>query len=275
MSKVKMILKEVLGQLQLIWTVSWYNNKASVQGHRFGMLWEIFDPLIQVGIYFFIFGMARDMDPVLFGLGDRYVYVPFFPWMITGMTAWMFMRKVTLDASKSVKKDLSLVSKMQFPMSVMPAMTLASQILLFSVMTVTSVIVVLIFGFVPTLHMLQFVYYTVSMFIFIYFFALLNSTLIIMFPDYSKILKPFMRFNMFFAGVIWRTGERFPAWFAHLMDLNPFSYIVTGMRYTFFGQAYFWQHWETTLFFWALIVVLAIVSSHLHLKLRAKFVDLV
>jgi len=275
MSKVKMILTEVLGQLQLIWTVSWYNSKAQFQGHRFGMFWEIFDPLIQVGIYFFIFGMARNMDAVLVGFGDNYVYVPFFPWMITGMTAWMFMNKATQDASKSVKKDLSLVSKMQFPMSIIPAMTLASKILLFGVMTVTAVFVVLIFGFMPTLYWLQFFYYAFAMLVFIYFFALLNSTLSIMFPDYNNILKPFMRFNMFFAGVIWRTGERFPAWFAHLMDLNPFSYIVTGMRYTFFGQAYFWQHWETTLFFWTLILILAIVASHLHLKLRAKFVDLV
>jgi teichoic acid transport system permease protein len=83
-----------------------------------------------------------------------------------------------------------------------------------------------------------------------------------------------MRFMMFFSGVIWRLDESFPRWFARLMDLNPFSYIITGFRYTFFGQALFWQHWETTIFFWLLILLIAIIASHLHLKLRAKFIDL-
>ena len=271
MLKIKTILSEVLNNLQLTWTVARYNNKATFQGHYFGMIWEVLDPLIQIGVYFLIFGAIRDRNPVQVGL----IRVPFFVWMLVGMTAWMFMSKVTLTGAESVRKKISLVSKMQFPMSVIPAMTLASRITAYSVTTTAAIIVLLVSGYMPNIFWVQYIYYVFAMAAFIYFFALLNSTLTIMFRDYIQILRPFMRFMMFFSGVIWRLGEMaLPRWFIQLMDLNPFSYIITGFRYTFFGQAFFWQHWETTVFFWLLVLLIAFVSSHLHLKLRAKFIDL-
>ena len=271
MWKIKTILKEIFDHIQLIWTVARYNNKATFQGHFFGMVWEIFDPIIQIGVSIFIFGAMRDRTPVL--VGNE--LVNFTVWMIVGKTAWLFMSRVTLTGATSVQKKMSLVSKMQFPMSTLPAMTVASRLTSYSVLTIVSVISALSIGFWPSIFWLQYFYYVFAMLVFMYFFALLNSTLTIIFPDYIQILRPFMRFMMFFSGVIWRLGEMdLPGWFVRAMDLNPFSYIITGFRYTFFSQAFFWQHWETTVFFWLLVLLIALVSSHLHLKLRAKFNDL-
>jgi len=274
--KIKTILNEVFGHLQLIWTVARYNNKAAFQGHYLGIAWEILDPVIQIGISFFIFGAMRTRGDVQVGLGANYVEVPFLAWMVVGKAAWIFMNRVTLTGAQSVQKKMSLVSKMQFPMSILPAMTVASRLTSYAVLSIVAVIAAISVGFMPNIFWIQYIYYLFAMLIFIYFFALLNSTLTILFRDYIHILRPFMRFMMFFSGVIWRLGEmpRMPNWFARLMDLNPFSYIITGFRYTFFGQAFFWQHWETTIFFWLLVLLIAIIASHLHLKLRAKFIDL-
>jgi len=272
MLKVKIVLIEIFTNLQLIWTVSRYNNKSDYEGHRFGTIWEILDPIIQVGIYFFMFGTVRARNAVEFA--DN-VTLPFFPWMIAGMVAWMFMSKATNVGSKSVQKKISLVSKMQFPMSVLPAMSIASKVPAFAVTIAVAMIILPLYGFFPNIYWLQLIYYIFAVFVFMYFFALLNSTIMILFKDYSQILGPIMRFNMFFAGVIWRTHNIFPRWFVQLMDLNPLTYIVNGFRNSLFGEAFFWQHWETTLFFWLLMSLLAVVSSHLHLKLRSKFVDIV
>jgi len=274
--KIKRILTEIITNLHLIWAVARYNNKAAFQGHHFGMIWEVLDPLIQIGINFFIFGAMRDMNPVRVGLGAHYVRVSFLPWMVVGMSAWMFMNRVTINGSESVQKKIKLVSKMQFPISILPAMTLASRITSYTVTTLAAIVILAFYGFTPHLFWIQAIYYMFAMFAFTYFFALLNSTLTILFRDYMQILRPIMRFMMLFSGVIWRLNEmtRIPNWFVQLMDLNPFTYIITGFRYTFFGQAFFWQHWETTVFFWLLVFLIAMIASHLHLKLRSKFIDL-
>jgi len=276
--KIITILKEILSHLNLIWTVARYNNKAAFQGHYFGLAWEIINPLIQILLYFFVFGAIRNNNTVSVGLGNDYIEVQFLPWMLVGMSAWLFMNRATISGSQSVQKKIGLVSKMKFPISTLPAMDLAAKLTAYFV-TISIVIVIIIFsfGFTPTIFWLQYIYYVLAMLIFVYFFALLNSTLTIMFRDYHQVLKPLMQLCFWFSGVIWRIHEmaRIPNWFIRLMDLNPFSYILTGFRYTFFSQAFFWEHWETTVFFWLLVLLLATISSHLHLKLRSKFIDLV
>jgi len=270
--KIKTILKEVLGNLFLTWTVARYDNKAAFQGHYFGLVWEIVNPLIQIGIYWFVFDAIRERAPVIF----NGIEVPFLSWMLVGMSAWLFMNGATRTASKSVHNKIGLVSKMKFPMSVLPAMSIASKLTAYLV-TVSIVIIILLFsGITPSIFWLQYIYYLFAMLTFLYFFALLNSTITVLFRDYQNLLTPFMRFMFFFSGPIWRMDEMvaIPDWFVRLMDLNPFSYIITGFRNTFLGGAFFWEHAYTTIFFWLLILLIAIISSHLHLKFRSKFIDL-
>lgn len=273
MLKIKTILKELLTHLNLIWTVARYNNKAALQGHYFGLVWEFLNPLIEIGLNWFVFSAIRNRRPLYFGGYE----VPFLAWMLVGMSAWRLMNRATLSGSQSVQKKIKLVSKMQFPISTLPAMEIASKMTAYFV-TLGIVIIILLFnGITPTIYWIQSIYYWFAMFVFIYFLALLNSTLTIAFRDYHQILAPIMRLLFWFSGVVWRLDEMevIPRWFVRAMDLNPFSYIITGFRNAFLSGEFFWQHWETTLFFWLLVSLIAIVASHLHLKLRAKFIDLV
>lgn len=277
MLKIITILKEILSHLSLIWTVARYNNKAALQGHYFGLIWEFLNPLIEITLNWFVFSAIRNRRPLYFGgYGPEYE-VPFLAWMLVGMAAWRLMNRSTLSASQSVQKKIKLVSKMQFPISTLPAMEIAGKTTAYFV-TLGIVIIILLFnGITPTIYWLQAIYYWFAMFVFIYFLALLNSTLTITFRDYYEVLHPTMRLLFWFSGVVWRLDEMamIPSWFVRAMDLNPFSYIITGFRNAFLSGDFFWQHWETTAFFWLLILLIAIISSHLHLKLRAKFIDLV
>lgn len=278
MLEMRTVLSEIKNHLYLIWVVARYENKATFKGHYFGLAWEILDPLIQVGIYFFVFGTMRgDQDiPVGFN-NENFVYVQFLPWMLVGMSVWLFMNRVTLLGSKSIQKKITLVSKMKFPTSTIPAMTLSSRLTSYFVTIVIVIIIVWSTGFGPTLLWFQWFYYFLCMLVFTYFFALLNATLTMIFKDYHQMLAPFMRILFFFSDVIWDlTGvASLPNWVVRVSQLNPFVYIINGFRFTFFGQGTFWQQWETTLFFWLVVFFLAIVSSHLHLKYRSKFIDLV
>jgi len=277
MNKIKVILNELLPNLSLVWSVARYENHAVFQGHTFGVAWEILDPLIQIAINFFVFGTLRGNSEVQVGLNDySYTYVSFLAWMLVGQSAWLFMSRVTLLGSKSVSNKIKLVSKMKFPSSILPAMSISGKVTAYFVTLTAVLAIVILNGFSPTLYWLQAFYYIFAMFIFMYFFALLNSTLTMIFKDYHQILGPIVRILFFFSGVVWRIGEagNFPRWFLSLLDLNPFAYIITGFRYTFFSQAYFWQHPETTIFFWGLMLCLAIYASYLHLKYRSKFFDL-
>lgn len=273
MSSVKTILKEIFSNLQLIWTVARYNNKAAFQGHYLGVVWEFLNPLIQIAIWGFVFGAIRNRRDVY--LGDN--PIPFIPWMLVGMTIWLFMNRATTSGSTSVQRQIKLVSKMQFPVSVLPAMDMASKLTSYFFLLGITVAIILLNGIWPTIHWLGFIYYFIAMLVFIYFFALLNSTITLLFRDYQNILKPLMRLMYFFSGPIWRMQEMaaIPRWFTRLMDLTPFSYIITGLRQAFFGNGFFKEDWLiTTASFWLIVALLALLGSHYHLKLKSRFTDL-
>ena len=272
MSKIKEIVKELLGNLNLIWVVARYNNKAALQGHYFGVIWEILNPLIEILLNWFVFGAIRNRRPLYFA-GNQ---VPFLAWMLVGMTAWRLMNRGIMTASQSIKKKIKLVSKMQFPTSTLPAIEIAGKMTSFFVTLAITIGILLFNGITPTFYWLQFFYYFVAMLIFLYFFSLFNSTLTVIFNDYHQLLAPIMRLLFWFSGVVWRLDEMdvIPRWFVRAMDLNPFTYIISGFRNSFLSGKFFWQHWETTVFFWIFVTLLAILASHLHMKFRSKFSDL-
>lgn len=274
MNSIKIVFYEIFSNLRLIWTIARYNQKASFQGHHLGLVWEYLNPLIQIGIWGLVFGVIRNRSGVEVTQGS---VIPFIPWMLVGMTAWLFMNSSTISGSKSVQSKIKLVSKMRFPMSILPAMDIAEKLSTYLVLLGFTIIILLYNGITPTIYWFEFAYYFTAMLIFIYFFALLNSTLTILVRDYHNILKPIMRLFFFFSGPIWRMHEMrgIPDWFLRLMDLTPFSYIITGLRHSFFGYGSIREGWFLpTIAFWLIVALLAIIGTHLHLKLRTKFIDL-
>ena len=266
--KILLILKEQFSHLGIIFRVAQYENKASYQGHYLGLAWEFLNPLIQIGIYYLIFGIGVRGNDEVRG-------VPFIVWMLFGISCWFFINKAVLDCSKSIQKKVGMVSKMKFPVSVLPSITIVSLLKTFFVMIGISIVVAFFFGIYPTIYWLQIIYYFVALIIFLFFFGLLNSTITLLVRDYHIILQSLMRILFYFSGPIWVIEEaRFPAWVIRMIQLNPFFYIINGFRDAFLSRAFFWEYRTTGLFFWGLTLLIAILGTHLHLKFRSKFVDL-
>ena len=271
MIKIFKILKEVLSNMQLAWLVARSNKKALFKEHRFGIVWEYLNPLIQIGMWGLVFGVIRGRGGVEVGRNS----VPFIPWMLVGMTAWGFMNGGVKRGGVSVLKKKTSLLKVEHPLSVLPLISIFNKLSTYFVLLFFTLLILFVTGFMPTLYWLKFSYYFIAMLIFVYFFALLNSTIILVFPDYENILNPIMRLFFFFSGPIWRIHgiDGIPSWFIRLMDLTPFSYIITGFRHVFFGDGFFREGWLiTTAAFWLVVLFIAIIASHCHLKMREKFI---
>ena len=269
MLKIKTILIEVFSYLPFAWAYARSSKKVIYREHRFGMVWEYLNPLIQMAIWGLVFGLLRSRSGVVVG-GN---HVPFIPWMLLGMTTWGFMNGAIARAGGSVRKKKHLFSKLKFPLSVFPAISIANRLSSYFVLLTISIVVILLSGIFPNVHWLAFFYYLIAMLLFVYFFALFNSNIILRFPDYQNILKPIMRLFFFFSGPVWRIDnmQEIPNWFVRLMDLTPFSYIITGLRHTFFANSVFRENWLiTTIAFWIVTLILAIIGTHYHFKLRSE-----
>lgn len=269
MKNVIMIIKEQFDNFGIITRVSKYEEKATYQSHYLGLMWQFLNPLIQIGIYYLIFGLGVNGGKNVDG-------VPFIVWMLIGIIAWFFINTSLLGGSNSIYQKVAMVSKMKFPVSILPSINIMSNLVSYGWMMGILIVVMLGFGIYPTIYWVQYIYYFICMIAFLFAMGVLNSTITVLVRDYHIMLQSILRLLFYVSGPIWNIQSRnFPMVVVKLLELNPVYYIITGFRESFLSQGWFWEKPTVTLIFWGLVLTILIIGTHIHMKFRARFVDFI
>lgn len=265
MKSALIIIKEQINNFYLVRRLSVYEMKSTNSSHYLGILWEIINPMIQICIYWFVFGY-------LIQAGDR-DGTEFFPWLLAGITVWFFVNPAATQASKSIYSRLNMVSKMRFPMSVIPTYVIFAKLYQHFMLLGISVIILCLTGILPTVYIIQLVYFVFAVLALLISFSLITSTLSTIIRDVQMMVTSLMRILFYLTPILW-LREDLPGWIMAMMKANPLFYIVQGYRAALLGESwYFVENWEYTLYFWTLVIVLFIIGSSLHVKFRDRFVD--
>lgn len=261
-------IRDQFTHLGMIFRIARYEDRASYQSHYLGLLWEIINPLIQVGTYYLIFGVA------LKGSRGDSGGVPFFVWLVLGMVTWLFISQVITRGSKVIVNKVQLVSKMKFPLNILPSINIASGLTGYVVMLAVALILLFNQGVYPTIMWVQFIYYFICMMAFLYALTLFTSTLTVLFRDMQFIIQSVMRLLFYVSGAIWSI-DRMPESIQNVFKLNPMLYLVDGFRDVFLSRAWFWEAPALSIYFWAITLFLLVAGSVLHDKFKENFIDYV
>lgn len=268
---VSQVVKEQFEHRNLIFRMASFDIKGMYQLHYLGTMWQFINPAIQVSIYWFVFGLGiRGGAPVMTSAGE----IPFFLWMLMGLIPWFFISPSIIQGSNSVYQKVNLVSKMNFPVSLLPTIKIIGNSLQFFILMSLLFFVLLIYGFHPTLYIVQLIYYLICMFAFLLAFTLLSSTISTLVRDYQMFLQSMTRMLMYLSPILWDpAGGRMPDWIANFLQLNPLYYIIEGFRDSFLGRQWFFEDPLYMLYFWVLTFTLLVIGSRAHLQFRKNFVD--
>nr|WP_156645403.1 ABC transporter permease [Lentibacillus sp. JNUCC-1] len=271
MQSARKVLQEQIQYFYLVRRLSLYELKSTNKNNYLGMVWELLNPAIQIAIYWFVFGTLRGRDPVM--VGD--VEVKFFAWLLVGFIVWIFFYQATIQGSKSIYSRLRLLSKMNFPMSVIPGYVIFSKFYVHLFLLAITVIVLQGFGFFVNVYYIQLLYVTVATVCLIYAISLITSTLSTMIRDVHMFINSTLRMLMYLSGVLWPITilSKWPL-LMDIMKLNPLYYLIEGYRYALFGSGWFiTEEWGYTLYFWGVVLVLYLIGAALHVKFRRHFID--
>ena len=271
MKSMLKVLQEQLSHFYLVRRLSTYDVKSKNQNNYLGIVWEVLTPVISIMIYWSVFGTLRQRQPVEIGR----VEVPFFYWLFIGFIVWTFFFQASIEASKSIYTRLKMLSKMNFPLSVIPNIPIFSKFYTHIIMLVIAFIVFQIAGYTVSLYFVQIIYFIFCSYVLILSFALITSTLSTLIRDVHLLLNSLLRMLLYLSGVLWPLSmlSDFPTLMV-LMRLNPLVYLIEGYRASFFGTEWFLvTHWEYSLYFWGLMLVLFAIGSSLHMKFRRNFID--
>ncbi|MEK3888457.1 ABC transporter permease [Bacillus sp. FSL K6-3431] len=264
------VIKEQIENFYLIRRLSLYELKSNNKSNYLGTAWEIINPVIQILIYWFVFGSIRQRADVEVAPG---MDVPFILWLLGGFILWNFFYQATIQGSKSIYTRLRMLSKMNFPMSVIPNIVLFSQFYIHIIMLVITIAIFQLSGYYLTIYFLQFFYFIFATFCLIFAISLITSTFSTIIRDVHMFLNATLRMLLYLSPILWQITsleEPLPT----IMKLNPLYYLIEGYRSALFGlDWYFIENWQYTLYFWAVVIGLFIIGSIVHVKFRRHFID--
>lgn len=266
------VLREQLNSFYLMMRLSMYELKIKNNNNYLGMLWELLNPAIQISVYWMVFGMGIRAGKSVGTGGDQ---VPFLQWLVAGIIVWFFISPAILQGSKSIYTRIKIIAKMNFPLSVIPSYVIFS---VFYPNVLLLGIVAIIFQFTEhgkiSIYYLQLPYYMFAAIALVFSLSLITSTLSTIVRDVQMFVQSIMRMLFYVTPILWvPSKESLPVFIKVIIEANPFNYIVEGYRDALLSRAWFFEHVEYTLYFWGLVLVLFLIGSALHVKLRNRFVD--
>ncbi|MFF2447171.1 ABC transporter permease [Neobacillus sp. NPDC058068] len=266
MKSLVQVVKENVTNLHLIGRLSMFELKSNNNNNYLGMLWEIITPMILISIYWFVFGFGiRGGKPV----GG----IEYLPWMLSGISVWFFISHSLPLGSKSIYTRINIISKMNFPMSVIPTYVITSKFYHHVTLVGIIAVILLYYGYTPSIYSFQLPYFMLANLVLLVAISLITSTLATIVRDVQMVIQSVVRVLLYLTPILW-TVERLPEQIRNLMKANPFYYIIEGYRAALLGtEWYFVDHAKYTLYFWVVVLVLLWLGSSIHLKFKDRFVD--
>ncbi|RFU63963.1 ABC transporter permease [Peribacillus glennii] len=265
------VIKEQIQSFYLIRRLSMFEMRSANNNNYLGILWEIINPGIQIMIYWFVFGFG-----IRRGENVQPFDIPFIFWMLSGIMVWFFINPAVLESSKSIYTRINFISKMSFPMSVIPSYVIFAKFYQHLMLTGIILIIFQFTDYKISPYIIQLPYFMFSLLVLLLALALVTSTLSTIVRDVQMVIQSIMRVMLYLTPLLW-PPYRFDGkyeWIQTVMQINPFYYIVEGYRAAILGtEWYFVDHWRYTLYFWAVVIVILAIGSALHVKFRRHFVD--
>lgn len=267
MKNIFTYISEQIAYLPLISRMSKYNTKNNYQNFILGRIWQYANPIIMATFYYIVFGF-------IFKRSLGATEVPYLPWMLVGMALWGLTNGTVLQSLGSIIGQLNLSNEFRFPVSISPTITFIGNIVESLVVLFVAAAVGWANGYYPSMYWFQLIYYFIAITAFTVSYSLLNATLTTIFRDYSQIVRSFSRIGMFISGVMMNLQSDFiPSFVRRLVLLNPFYYLIEGMRDSLFSKAWFYDKLPATLFFWTLTLFILLLGTHLFYKNQETFRD--
>lgn len=235
------------------------------KGTRLGWFWAVFNPTFKILVYYFTLMVGLKSDKTVFGY-------PYFLWLICGIIPWFFIRDILNMGSECIRKYNYLVTKINFPVSIIPTFCTLSKFYLHMFLMII-VFAIFIFTKSLTIYVLQLPIYILLMLIFFYFLCLLLSTLSAISKDFYNFVKAMVFAIFWLSGIIWDIAKM-PIWVKYILYLNPVTFIVNGYRNCFIKHIWFFEEPTALLTFILLTIIVGFLSIFLYNRLKKDIPDL-
>ena len=236
------------------------------RGAALGWSWAIINPMVTLFVFWFAFTIGLRSGKPVYGY-------PFFLWLEAGFLPWFYMKDLIVGGAGCIRRYNHLVTKMKFPISIIPTYYNIAHIYVHLALLAISVVLFMCFGYMPDKYMLQIPLYMLMMFAFFTEWALLAGMLSAISKDFQNLVVAFSSAIFWMSGIIYNVDDIRHTWVRILLKFNPVTVISSGYRYTFIYKKWFWEDPISLLCFSITFIVFFILALVFYKKLRKEIPD--
>jgi lipopolysaccharide transport system permease protein len=228
-SKFELInINEIWRFRELFYIFAWRDIKVRYKQTVLGILWVIFQPLIAMFLFTFIFGRFFTTSSTK---------LPYALFALCGLVFWNFFSNSLTHASNSLTSNENIIKKVYFPKIVLPLSTIATGFVDFFINFILLLVVTFFFGFIPSI--ISFFIIPLNVFITALTIAglgLMFSSLKVKYRDVGYILPFFIQLFLFLSPIIYPTSI-LSMKYKFLLALNPLTGVVESTRIIMSGSS--------------------------------------
>ncbi|MEV6840349.1 ABC transporter permease [Streptomyces sp. NPDC051133] len=246
-------IRQLWGRRHFILAFSQAKLTAQYSQAKLGQLWQVATPLLNAGVYYFIFGVILHASRGL----SQDVYIPF---LVTGVFVFTFTQSSVMSGVRAISGNLGLVRALHFPRASLPVSFSLQQLqqLLFSM--IVMFVVAIGFGSYPSASWLLIVPVLLLQFLFNTGLALVVARMGAKTPDLAQLMPFILRTWMYTSGVMFSINKMMEGrseLAVRLLQVNPAAVYMDLMRYALidgYGASNLPPHVWAIALFWAVVV---------------------
>ena len=234
-----------------------------------GVVWAMVQPVVTVVMYYIVFDLIFDSRSQLAAGG---VEVPYVLFLTAGLVPWFYFTEALTNGTNALIEYNYLVKKVVFKISIMPIIKVIAATFIHVFFVCVLLIIAAIYGYYPSVYMLQLIYYSLCMFIFVLAISYSTCAIMVFFKDIGQIINIMLQIGMWATPILWDINGISPT-MQIIIKINPLVYIVNGYRSAIYEKSWFFEDFFSTMYFWIATVVIFGIGALIFKRLKVHFAD--
>lgn len=236
------------------------------RGSALGWAWALVKPVVTIFVFWFAFSYGLRMGSDI----DGY---PFFLWLIAGFVPWFYMSEMITQGAGCIRKNRHMVTKMKFPIAVIPTFTSLSKLVIHALLLIIMMIIFIVFGYMPDIYYLQLPVYALMMFVFFTFWGLFAGMLSALSKDFQNLVNAFSTAIFWMSGIIYDVNTIDVHWIRMILQYNPVTIVASGYRHCFIDKSWIWENPVEVRCYFLVLAVMIVLAVWAYRKLYKDIPD--
>lgn len=220
--------RQIVRFKELLWTLSYKDIKVKYAQTFIGIAWSFINPIFTTIVITFVFKKVADVNT-----GE----MPHTLFTLVGMIGWVYVASVIQQAGSSLIGSQESIKKIYFPRVIIPFSKAIAGLLNFGIMFVCLVILLLIYGIVPSSNIIYLPFFLLMTILAGLGIGIWISALSIRFRDLTHAIPILLRIGMFISPIAYPAAQirGWLGWINFFYYFNPLTGVIEGIRWSILG----------------------------------------